>query len=193
MHRFALQPLRKVLRRARALPGSLRHRFELRAFRQAVLDGRSIRVGTEGEIEVRTFFGRRTLLEGIAALKSFYRFAPECFPLVVHEDGTFTRDDATLLTAHLPGVRIVDRETADREVNGYLEAQGLVRCAALRRGFVLAVKYFDVPFYGRGRRLLYLDSDVLFLQPPDALFEVLATRPSGAAGRHRPPDVPLVG
>lgn len=169
----------RILRRTRRLPAHVGNRLAVRAFRREVLGGPPLAVDRTGDVQVRTFFGRTSILEGVAALKSFYRFAPRRYPLFVHEDGSLTRDDAVFLERHFPGVRVVDRVTADREVVAYLKQQGLEKCAGLRQSFILSLKFFDLPFYGLGKRLLYMDSDVLFLQRPTALIEALETADSG--------------
>lgn len=157
----------------RSLRDRVNRHFVLREFRRHVLTGPSIRVRCDGEVVVRTFLGRRSIIEAIASLKSFYRFAPEPYALVVHEDGSLTRRGASLLRRHFPGVRIVPRRIADREVIAHLEKKGFSRCAELRRKLPLALKFFDVPFYGVGQRVVYIDSDVLFLQPPTELLQGL--------------------
>ena len=173
MSHFTRQTLQRALRGTRRLRQRVSHQWSTRAFKQRVLTTTPLPVARRSEIEVRAFFGRQTLLEGIAALKSFYHFAPEAYALVVHEDGSLTRKDAELIFHHFPGARIIPRETADREVIPHLRRLGFERCAELRRQFILAIKFFDLAYYGTGRRLLYMDSDILFLDYPAAVIEAL--------------------
>jgi hypothetical protein len=54
-----------------------------------------------------------------------------------------------------------------------LEAAGLSECAELRRRHVMTLKLFDLQHYARGKRVLYVDTDILFFERPHALLDAL--------------------
>jgi hypothetical protein len=153
-----------------------RQQLHLR-FRRAVRESRPIHLAREGDVQVHLLFGHRHVHEVVGTIQSLYRFLPSAWPVVLHEDGSLTAGDRALIHSLLVGVRIIDRKTADSEVLALLEQQGLVRCAAMRRTFVLALKLLDVQLYARGASVLLLDTDVLFHRPPHDLIEGL-TEPS---------------
>jgi hypothetical protein len=120
--------------------------------------------------------GTRTVYEAIGTAKSLYRFLTDRPALVLHDDGTLGADEHLLLARHLPGIRVLDRRTADAEIRPRLQAQGLTRSVALRDTLIFGLKLFDLRYYSRGKTTLYLDSDILFHRRPDALIEAIRER-----------------
>lgn len=143
-----------------------------------------IRVDSTGDVELHMLFGRRSMHDAVAAVKSFYRFASHRYPLVVHEDGSLTASDARFLGQQLPGLRIIPRSEADVRVGAELRRANLPRCAELRQKLVLSLKYFDLQLYAAGKSVLYLDSDVLFHRSPIELQTALGTAPSAWVDRY---------
>ena len=149
-------------------------------FRRSVLRSAPMAVGSAGDVSIHMLVDREHVPDAIASLKSFYRFAPEPYPVTIHDDGSFGAREHQLLGSHLPGVRIVRRALADEVVIAELARRGLERCRALRQsGHVLALKLFDIPLYAGDAKLLLLDSDVLFFERPEELLAALA-RPASA-------------
>jgi hypothetical protein len=120
---------------------------------------------------VHTLCGRHTVVDAVASLKTFLRFSRRPLPLVVHEDGSFRPGDLEFFERHFPGVRVVRRSEADREMTTLL--RDLPRCQKLRKSFVFGLKYFDLQHYSAGRPTLYVDSDILCFSTPTAIWEAL--------------------
>ncbi len=66
-----------------------------------------------------------------------------------------------------PDARVITRDRADAEVMPWLSRYP--RCAAFRRTNKLALKVFDMMYYGLSERWMLLDSDVLFYSKPTEL------------------------
>jgi len=71
------------------------------------------------------------------------------------------------LRHHFPLARIIDRDTANRQVIPQLEA--FPRCRQFRESNPLAPKVFDFRTFLKSDRMLLLDSDVLFFSHPAEL------------------------
>lgn len=157
----------------------MRRKRERYLFRRAVESTPPIVVTDGGkqaaDAEIHVLSGGGSVYDLIAAAKSLYRFLDVPLPLIVHEDGSFRESHFALLARHLPGTRVVRKAIADAEINAALDAQRLPRCRALRDRLVLALKLFDFEFYGRDKRILSLDTDVLFFERPDDLLSALRT------------------
>jgi hypothetical protein len=138
-----------------------------------------IPVDASGPAQVHMLCSHSRLNDGIATLKSFYRFAPIKYPLVFHDDGTMHESDAAKLSRHFPGVRLIGRRESDPHVRGILRERGLTNCLKLREKQPHQLKLFDFVIYSQGRPFLQLDSDILFLRPPREVFDALA-QPAGA-------------
>jgi hypothetical protein len=165
----------------RLTTGLFNRRHIWRTKRAAVKAGRvalrtpPMPVGANGDVEVHMLMCHRDVSMAIQGLKSFYRFTPDPFALVLHDDGSLTPDDRPCLAQHFPGVRFIDAPEAAARVDAELARLGLTRCRELRRTYVLARRIFDLPFYSAGRMMLQLDADVIFLERPTELLAALAS------------------
>lgn len=161
----------------------------------AVLDHTPpVEVAHEGEIELHSLCGRDTVVDAIAMLKSFYRYAPQRFPLVIHEDGTFGSQHFEMLRRHFPGLRVIERATADAEIPPMLGAAGLRLSAVERRRNVMTLKLFDLQFSAEGKRVLCTDTDI-FCSNVRTNFSVPWPSPmtSGSIGTMRTLEVAMGG
>jgi hypothetical protein len=165
------QPAVELRWKKQRLEQALRRRELLRAARRSL---RPIRVPETDRSAIHVLAGTRTVLDGVWMLTSLFRQIEERYPVVVHDDGSLTEGDHAILTTLFPGLRVIARPDADRIVNPMLERQGLARCLALRGSYVPSLKLFDLQVFGRDRRILYVDTDVLFFQRPDRLCQLMA-------------------
>lgn len=165
--------------RSRMLRARQRARFRriVRPGQRAVLRAMHaqppIPVANEGPIEVHCLCGRATVPDALAMLTTLYRDAPERYPLVIHEDGSFRPRDVALLARYFPGVRILWRRDTDATILPILDQRGFAHCAVERRRNVMMLKFFDLQYYAQGKRVLCLDTDILFHQRPTALYDAL--------------------
>jgi hypothetical protein len=142
-----------------------------RQLKKAVLQSPPIPVATEGAVAVHMLCSHNRVYDGIATLKSFYRYVDVPVPLLFHDDGSLTAGDCDLIQRHLPGIRLIYRRDADPILKEYLLKAGLKRCVELRRFHNLQLKLFDFAYYANGQPYIQLDSDILFLKPPIELME----------------------
>jgi hypothetical protein len=87
----------------------------------------------------------------------------------IHDDGSLTESDKDKLYSDLPILKIIDRKTADKTVEDLLSKYP--KCQNYRKAHILALKLFDVPLLSNTEDVIYVDSDVLFLQPFEDLFK----------------------
>lgn len=88
----------------------------------------------------------------------------------IHDDGTLTESDKEKLYSSLPIFKIIDRKTADNTINDLLSKYP--NCFKYRKKQIYALKLFDVPLLSSAEEVVYVDSDVLFLQPFKRLFQL---------------------
>jgi hypothetical protein len=92
-------------------------------------------------------------------------------PWVFHDDGSLRDEDEAVFQAQLPGSKVVRRPEADRVARERLAAYPEI--LKYRQHQIMALKLVDVRVWGRGARLAYIDSDVLFFRRPDFILEAL--------------------
>jgi len=88
--------------------------------------------------------------------------------VVAHDgDGDITDDDARILTEHSPGIRVIDRKSADAQMKGILARHPV--CADYRSRVVNSLELLDNLLLSRTNAVMTMNSDVLFLKRPEQL------------------------
>lgn len=133
----------------------------------------------EADTGLHTAVPHRYVHAYLLAIKSFLRYHAD-IAVTAHDDGTLDDDDRVLIRHHLPGARIVDREWADREFTARAGDDFLTQ---VRSSYTSYLKLFDPGWVGEHRRIIVVDTDVLFLRPPLAVIDW--ARDGGPAWYHR--------
>ena len=126
-------------------------------------------VEEEDGTEVHLVCYRNDYLCAIWALKSFYREARVDWPLVIHIQGEAPPRVRKILARHFPDARIISQEEADAVVVTSLAVRGLHRLLAARLVNPYMLKLTDYALLSSARRLITIDSDVLFFREPREL------------------------
>ncbi len=159
-----------VVKEARAEHTVRRQRFRNRESLKrtflAVINTPPRRCNPHAGVELHTLTAHHHLFMYVTAVKSFLRFFDD-IAVVVHDDGSLTSSDASMLREHLRGVRIIERKWADAEMNRLLAAYTLSR--NYRRRIVNAMELFDNILLSGTERVITMNSDVLFLREPSDL------------------------
>lgn len=142
------------------------------------------------DFEVHSLLGTRHVGMCLWAVKSFLASAGQAHRVVLHDDGTLSPRDVATLQAHLPGVRVILRAEADRLVRplvarhehlqGYRFAT-LARTDWGRRMSVFSLKLLDFTLLSDTRKILALDTDVLFFARPQEILDWIADDGPGSA------------
>jgi hypothetical protein len=126
---------------------------------------------TDARCDIHVLTSREDWLNLIWTLKSFYAASGRNYKLCIHDDGTLDQAAKREVSRQFPDARLIDSETANREV--LLKLEAYPRCRTFRQTNLLAKKVFDFRHYLQSERLLLLDSDVLFFSAPSELLHRL--------------------
>lgn len=110
-------------------------------------------------ISVHALICHRDVSLGIHCLSSLLRFCADSIRIVLHDDGSLTKEDAKRLEDGLPNTVLVGKEEADDIVRPQLAHYP--RCLAFRTRSPTGQKMFDIPLMAKGDIAIY-DTDVLF-------------------------------
>jgi hypothetical protein len=116
---------------------------------------------------VRTLIGHQQVEVGLKCLRSLLRLSSDPLSLLIHDDGTLTKEDHEVLTSKLPSSTIISRDEADSLILPLLTRYP--KCLEYRRNHPLALKLIDMALL-ETNELAYCDSDVFFLRPYTRLF-----------------------
>lgn len=139
-----------------------------RRIQNQILATPPLHTDTEGDIEVRALTWRRDWKNLIWALKSFYHYAGQSYPLYIH-DGGLTAEGTAALHRHFPNARIIPQNEADTQVNRIFTERGLSRCLAYRKKNRTTLKLFDFFALSQARTMFSIDSDIVFFREPREL------------------------
>lgn len=103
----------------------------------------------------------------LVAIKSLLRYHND-FSVFVHDDGSLEQADKTLISRHLPGVRIIDRHEADTRFDEAVKNPFLSK---VRNSYTSYLKLFDTTLYNQSKRIIIVDTDTLFLRRPELVID----------------------
>lgn len=126
-------------------------------------------------VSVHMVVGHSMLPMGLLALRSWEFHTQRRWPLVIHEDGSFTAADRAGLKKHFPEARLVARAAADHQVQAAL--QDFPACRQHRANHNWFLKVFDTRYFAPGGRYIILDSDIVFFRRPARVLEWVDTAP----------------
>lgn len=135
--------------------------------RPRILQSAPITDTTDDTCEIHALTSGADWLNLIWSLKSFYESSGRRYSLCIHEDGSLDAADLRNLETMFPAARVIRRAMADVEILATLKDHS--RCRSLRTTNQLSLKIFDFHHYLQARRMLLLDSDLLFFSEPQEL------------------------
>ncbi|RYX82792.1 hypothetical protein EON83_17655 [bacterium] len=137
--------------------------------RPRILQTRPVTDTSDLSCEIHVLTSASDWLNLLWALKSFYHYSKRHYALCIHDDGSLTDDIRATLLKHFPQARLVKRADADQ--HAYERLENYPRSLEFRKKNLLAPKIFDFPAEAKSKRMLLLDSDVLFFAEPTTLLE----------------------
>lgn len=125
-----------------------------------------------GQIEdptVHMLVSSRTWDAGLLAAVSWEYHTGRRWRFFIHEDGTVEEEARKRIRRVLPDVRLVPRDESDKKLRTVLRDHP--HCLAQRNRHNLFLKFSDFAAFAPGKRLIVLDSDVIFFRPPTEILE----------------------
>jgi len=113
-------------------------------------------------LTIKTLCGSGSVPLARRCLASLVRASALPLELVIHDDGTLSPAEMELLMEITPNARFFHRLESDTYVTRELAAYPY--CAAFRRNNPLALKLFDLLWSCGDDKVLFIDTDVLFLR-----------------------------
>ncbi len=143
---------------------------------EGVLKTMRFECSQNSETEVHSLVCHKHLYMYLLAVKSFLRFCRDV-TVFAHDDGTLTREDMRILERHVKNIRVIGRAHSNRKVGAVLKHSE--RSRRYRSDFCNSRQLFDYAVMSKGKRIISLDSDVLFFRRPDEIIGWM----SGGGGR----------
>ena len=123
----------------------------------------------EAPFEVQVICHSGDWLSAVWMLKSLFRVAGSSFPVVLHCQNPLKPSALGHLRRLFPDARIIEPPAATALVGTHLIDHRLPRCLHWRHQSRILQKLLDIHITATARRLVCLDTDVLFFHRPDRL------------------------
>jgi hypothetical protein len=118
----------------------------------------------DGELEIHMLCGKKQIDMGMWASWSIMRFF-ESASLYVHSDGTLSEEDMGPWRRIVPQVVLIGREQADKRIEQEIGPRW-PKVKAWRDSYRTSPQLVDVQLFGKARRLLVMDSDIICFREP---------------------------
>lgn len=146
----------------------------------------TLNITGKDKFEVHSLTSHKHLYFYLWSIKSFLLSNNLNPSVVVHDDGTLTKEDIKKLNWHLAGVIIVTKKQADRQVLPLLKNHP--SCYKYRSEQKFAKKVFDILLLANSQKIMILDSDVLFFKKPTEIINWAENRVCEMRYNHDPFD-----
>jgi hypothetical protein len=116
---------------------------------------------------IHTAVPHRYLYAYLTAIKPFLQYHADV-AVYVHDDGSLREADKALIRVQVPGVQIIDRAWADQTFADRVGDEFLMK---VRKSYTSYLKLFDPTLVNTQKRIIIVDTDVLFLNRPSEIIE----------------------
>lgn len=129
-------------------------------------------------IEIHTLICNRDLLLAINNFKSLQKFEEFAdMPVYLHDDGSLTDSDIDALNV-IKNIIVIKRSDADKMIKPFVE--NYPNCNSYRLGgshinLWHKIKLFDYFFFSKTKKVLGMDTDLLFLRKPEDVIKYIKT------------------
>jgi hypothetical protein len=120
-------------------------------------------------LEVHSLVCHNHVEMAIMCLGSLLKFSTQLIKLVIHDDGSLTKEDQIKLKKGLNNVKIITRKEADKRMDKLLK--NYPNCYKFRYKSPFFLKLLDIPLMSKGD-IAFCDSDILFFRPFHGMFQL---------------------
>jgi len=156
----------------------LRHKLSFKylyykKYEKAILSSSPVVCDQNSEYEIHILTCKKDALCALWSLKTFFHYSGLKTRLVIHDDGTLTDDVIQIFLSHFSGCDIIRKRDAAINMRQYL--RDFEYCSRFRFGqkkdAKVSLKLFDFFFFSRTKRILSIDSDILFFSKPTEIVQ----------------------
>lgn len=141
----------------------LKQEFQKRKLLAAVLKTKPIQTYPSSEVEVCNVTSHEEFKMTLLALKSFLFHSQLKARVLIFDDGTLRNEDVDLIKQHLVDVELIKKEKFDKRV---ISKFGKRSVFLDYKNIPYVVKKLGAILFTRGKKVIFLDSDVLFFKEP---------------------------
>ncbi len=125
----------------------------------------------DSPIEIHSIVSHEVLSYYIVMAKSFQHFSEIRPQFVVHEDGSFTKNDCVFLNHQLPNSTLITFKQSTQKMKQLLKKFPILQKYRLSKhnNKINIMTTVDIPYYTKPKDVFYMDGDILFFNRPAQL------------------------
>jgi hypothetical protein len=123
---------------------------------------------SEPEIDVHFLICHRDAKMAGHCLESLVKYSETSLKFIIHDDGSLTEEDSSLILGKSKNTRIISRLESDESMEENL--RNYPHCHKYRKEHIYALKLLDIAFMSQNN-FGFCDSDILFFRPFKNLFK----------------------
>jgi len=128
-------------------------------------------------IEIHTLICKKDIILAINNFKSLCKFEEfSSIPIFLHDDGSLNLTDKEILSSSIANSTIIDRKIADVEIANHLSKHPMCNKFRLIDSHIHLwhkIKLFDYFFFSKTKKVLGMDTDLLFMRKPEEVLKFL--------------------
>lgn len=123
------------------------------------------------DVEVHTVTSHEDLPLYLTMAKTLHNQSQINYPFVLHDDGTLTEQDFSLIKEHIPDIRVLSHSKTTKKLETLLRSYPVLLRRRLdsKKDRVQLIVTIDVPLFSKSKKLCYIDSDIVFFNNPQEL------------------------
>jgi hypothetical protein len=134
-----------------------------------IIRAKPISIRPSSNFEIHALVSKKDFYQLLWALYSFFICNSNDVSLVVHDDGTLSKDHQMILNKLFPGSRMIMRSHADAIMSDKLI--DYPKCLNFRSGHPTNLKVLDFWLLAESKNIIFFDSDLIFLEDPKEVFD----------------------
>lgn len=131
------------------------------------------------DVEIHSLMCHRDVLYAVNCLKSLIRYEEFAnMPIFIHDDGSLNSDDKNILLSVSDKITIIDRSYADSQILNLIKDKPNCINYRIKESHINLwhkIKLFDYYYFSKTKKILGLDSDLLFLRRPDDVIKYISS------------------
>ncbi len=102
------------------------------------------------------------------AIRSFLKYSELCPKIIIHDDGTITKDSARMLESKFSNLKVLFKSEALKMLEDHKDFQGKIREFRVN-GHNVLIQLIDILLLSDTAKVMIMDSDILFFHKPQEI------------------------
>lgn len=104
------------------------------------------------------------------SIRSFLKYSELCPQIIIHDDGTMTKNSAQMLEGRFSNLKVLFKSEAVKMLKAHSEFKGKVREFS-EKGHRVIIQLIDIFLLSNTSKIMLMDGDILFFHKPQEIID----------------------